>query len=316
MAVTYLGVEARDADLNGRVRTFRVTFFFKSTAVTNEAAIFIALATAPPNGPGVTLGTSHPFDQFAICRNIVPKLTERRDVSGGPHWYWEVDCTFSTEADPGTSGGGGMGGGGGSPQNPTARPARIRISSERYTSRAIKDINDALIANAAGDPIVLEKKRARVEITINKSVTSFDYKWCQEYDPSTSPDGYRYSRNQNAWTPTGIYGAILGNTPVPAGKAQIENLTVSTGGNDDRAEVEMVVQLDGYSFANQFTQLGFFYRPTAGATVLRRFMDGSGYAQDPQPLNADGTARATNVAPITGEFQLYHLKDWAPLGLP
>lgn len=307
MSITYQGADRFGANLNGQARTYRRSLRFFATAspsTDGELQVYAACAAL-----GVYLGARHPVDAYAICQSIEPSCQERRDVPGTPIWEWIAEVEWATNAAAGNEE---AGGGGGDPTLPPwLRPARIRIGSAAYKRPAIKSITNQPIVNAAGDPIVIEKDRATLEITINKTLTFFSYLWAQEV-----PHGFRYSRNANPFVPTGAYGHLLGTAPIPVGKARCENLTATISG-DGLVDAEMVVQLDEDDHASIFNQLGNFYLPVAGAPAAqkRRFMDGSGFATEPRPLNADGTARATNLEPVTGSFQLYGLEDWDLIGM-
>lgn len=304
MAFTVAGTRGLKAGqkADGSVE-YRVRYRLKATSNPGvDTAVYAKLAL------GVSLGDAFVNDYTALCNSIDIDVGSRINDGTGVYWEWFADIGYASSfgggLDPANP-----------PQEPTDKPATISVTSETYTEAARKDISDERIVNAAGDPIIIEKKRGRLIIRISKSFSRFDGKWASE-----SPGGYRYTRNQATWRPFAGMPA-LGVWEIAAGNALCTDLKVSVAyhGKAPYAQVDGEFHTDEVDgFQSKFVQQGFFYKTAAGDGDVPKlqFVDQNGYAATPQLLDADGLALAAGEEPVIGAFQLYPLADWSVLKMP
>lgn len=120
-----------------------------------------------------------PWDIGQFCVNSVA----RRDTENP--FVWTVDIRYRTVSLNGTQ-----------PdqreEDPTERPAEIRVSSESYQKALIYDRDGAAIVNSAGDPFdpPPEVDERRAVITVTKNRPSYSLTTQEEYDGATNEDTY------------------------------------------------------------------------------------------------------------------------------
>ena len=117
------------------------------------AVILTAIATAPPNGPGIFIGTPFAQDAGAWCQSVVP-----RQESFSP-FVWVVNCSFSSKRE--------------SNPDPTADPVDFEWDSEEFKEVAAFDRDNKAILNSAGDyfPDPLTRDRSHKVATIAANMT-------------------------------------------------------------------------------------------------------------------------------------------------
>lgn len=142
--------------------------------VTGHSPLEIRLAAGIPRVFDIC-----PWDIGQFCVNSVA----RRDTENP--FVWTVDIRYRTVSLNGTQ-----------PdqreEDPTERPAEIRVSSESYQKALIYDRDGYAIVNSAGDPFdpPPEIDERRAVITITKNRPSYSLTTQEEYDGSVNSDTY------------------------------------------------------------------------------------------------------------------------------
>ncbi len=319
MAVVIQGVGAVDADQDGYGdRTYRVSYQSRASlppTVDNENVVSAAVGIAT----GFAIGSTWTNDPFAYCKSIKSRCTNRHDKAA-VSWRWETAYEFSSKIDSQNQPQGPT-----AEKNPTLRPARVSITVDKWEFPTTTVAGGGgQVKNSAGDLVIRMKKRSRVIFRFSRFLSGWNWEWTQE-----APNGFMYSMNQVDWVPSGPYTGLLGDTPVAANLARIEDIKVDVSAeNGGCVQVDIEIHVDLEGFNEKFFDQGFFFLNAAGvytpgggappATARRRFTDRHGFATQPQLLDGAGGPLAFGAAPVVNSFNLYSVRDWSvyPLGGP
>lgn len=313
--------EAMEAETSGDARTLDFRFVHRVKATADPDTDTLAGILAHMSTFGFFYGA--PFSGFptARCKSVLARVAKAdvKKPDGVPTWYCTVNSLFSTrfENDPqGQSGGG-------SSSDPLQRPTRIAIRNAKWTDAARKDIAGNEVTNRAKDVVVREKKRARKVYVLDKAVSTYDAEKLDEARPDGT-GGYLFSRNDEIFSPCGVYGPLFGNPVIPTGRGSIEEFTADLAFDNGGRYVQLhcEIHVDALEHEDRFWNEGFRAfldeddEQLGIPPVLIMDDKTGGFVSTPQPLAFDGTKLQPGQPKVELAFQYYPLKDWSNLGLP
>lgn len=297
---------------SGRALEFRLRHRVQATADPNTDTLAGILAHMAANGffYGV------PFSGFpaARCASIDAKVdkSDVKHISGAGRWDWNVETMFTTAFANDPTGQSGSG----ASADPQQRPARISVSSRRWSDVPLVDVDNAEVKNSAGDPVRRERLRSSPLIVIDKAVAACDVSMTLE-----APTGYKLTRNADNFNPFGSYGPLFGNWEIPFEKGRIEEFTLDfdyNGGPYLLAHLEIAVDVE-FGFFDSFWDEG--YRAFNSTEDLINgvgpfeMLDSYNSARPSQPVPLDGTGLrlGEGLAKIEQFYQYYPARSWAPI---
>lgn len=302
----HLGLDAFDASVgdDGQASYSR-THKFETTTPPDDAGILIELSGALA-AVGLVQGQPMPGDSGAKCMSVKAKPT-RSPRATGTVWVWTADATFSSrlgKSDPSNQ------------KNPTLRPPKIRVYTNKFEVVAARDVDTGLpVQNSAGAPFVRMRKRGRAAFKISKAFATINWPKLGDWESN----GLLYTRNLAEWTPGGPYTAVLGAQTAAVGTAWIVDLSAELAFDQGSPYVQVDAEIwyDVLEFRDFVLNQGFWYLDADQRR--RRFLVDGQHVNTPQFLAADGTALPVTVPPtppIELPFQYYQKADWSVLPLP
>jgi len=166
MTVIYLEeiASGRTAKNTRGIRTYQAQFRLMTTVQTDRPYDVGSHPSLP------VIGSAHPDDIYAYCFELSVDPTE-------PWAGWTVTASYTTEREI--------------TENPLSEPAVIVWGSEQYQKPAVKDKNDNLIVNSAGDPFdpPAMMDDSRVSVTVTKNVSAAPA-WVLEYHNTINSNSF------------------------------------------------------------------------------------------------------------------------------